>query len=76
MYKKLEKHRNSVDLEDAYAPDLLDLARVKQFHLACVLIEVVSQGDAVAHIMRIEQLLYPPGLLHGQARGLDHLMKE
>ena len=24
-----------------------------------------------AHVVRIEQLLDPPGLLHGQARGLD-----
>ncbi len=38
----------SVDLEYTHIPDLPYLARFKQFHLACVLIEVIPQGDAVA----------------------------
>lgn len=38
----------TVDLEDAHVTDLADLVRVQQFHLACALIEVVAQGNAVA----------------------------
>ena len=38
----------SVDLEYAHVTDLPDLMRVQQLHLACALIEIVAQGDAVA----------------------------
>ena len=38
----------TVDPEDAHVTDLADLVRVQQFHLACALIEVVAQGNAVA----------------------------
>ena len=37
----------SVDLEYAHVTDLPDLMRVQQLHLACALIEIVAQGDAV-----------------------------
>ena len=39
---------DSVDLEYAHVTDLPDLMRVQQLHLACALIEIVAQGDAVA----------------------------
>ena len=48
MQQKLEKYRNTVDLEDAADAGLTYLVRVEQLELLGALVEVVAQGDAVA----------------------------
>ncbi len=66
-------HRYAVDLEDTHVTDLPDLARVQQFHLACALIEVVAQGDAVAPALDLPALC--PKLQVNRVTGLEHPAK-
>ena len=47
MKFRLQKHFESVDLEDAYISHLADLPAVEQFHLACALIEIIAKRHAV-----------------------------
>ena len=69
----LEMYFHAVDLEDADIPDLPDLTRVKQFHLACALIEVISKGDAVAPALDLPTL--GPELQVNRVAGLEHPAK-
>ncbi len=62
-----------VNLENAHVADLPNLARVKQLHLACALIEIVSQCDAVLPFLDFTALR-PQLDVHGVAR-LEHLAK-
>ena len=66
-------HLYSVNLEYAHVTDLPDLARVKQFHLARALIEVVVQGDAVAPALDLPAL--GPELQVNRVAGLEHPAK-
>lgn len=43
----LQKHFESVDLEDADITNLADLPAVEQFHLASALIEIIAKRHAV-----------------------------
>ena len=63
----------TVDLEDAHITDLADLVRIQQFHLACALIEVVAQGDAVAPALDLPAL--GPELDVHRVIGLEHPVK-
>ena len=60
----------AVDLENAHVTDLPDLTRVQQFHLACALVEVVAQGDAVAPALDLPAL--GPELDINWVAGLEH----
>ncbi len=48
MRQILKVHSHSVNLEDAADAGLAYLVRVEQFELLGALVEVVTQGDAVA----------------------------
>jgi hypothetical protein len=63
----------SVDLEYTHIPDLPYLARFKQFHLACVLIEVIPQGDAVATAPGVPHRWGRPAPVPIGGRSLAHL---
>ena len=63
----------SVDLEYAHVTDLPDLMRVQQLHLACALIEIVTQGDAVAPALDLPAL--GPELQVNRVTGLEHPAK-
>ena len=69
----LEMYFQAVDLEDADIPDLPDLTRVKQFHLACALVEVVAQGDAVVPALDLPAL--GPKLDINRVSSLEHPAK-
>ena len=47
MKFRLQKHFESIDLEDADISHLADLPAVEQFHLACALIEIIAKRHAV-----------------------------
>lgn len=63
----------SVDLEYAHVTDLPDLMRVQQLHLACALIEIVAQGDAVAPALDLPAL--GPKLQVNRVARLEHPAK-
>ncbi len=63
----------TVDLENAHVTDLPYLARVEQFHLACALIEVVPQGDAVAPALDLPA--FGPEFDVNRVAGLEHPAK-
>ena len=48
LYTNSQKYFESVDLEDAADASLSYLVRVEQLELLGALVEVVTQGDAVA----------------------------
>ena len=51
MKFRLQKHFESVDLEDANISHLADLSAVEQFHLACALIEIIAKRHAVPPLL-------------------------
>ena len=66
-------HKNSVDLEDAADAGLAYLMRVEQLELLGTLIEVVTQGDAVAPALDLPRLR--PELDINRVSGLEHPAK-
>ena len=66
-------HRNTIDLEDAADAGLAYLVRVKQLELLGALIEVVSQGDAVAPALDLPAL--GPKLEVNRVASLEHPAK-
>ena len=66
-------HWNAVDLEDAADAGLAYLVRIQQLELLGALIEIVSQGDAVAPALDLSALR-PELDVNGVAR-LEHLAK-
>ena len=73
MQQNLEKYRNTVDLEDAADAGLAYLVRVEQFELLGALVEVVTQGDAVAPALDLPAL--GPELNVNRVTGLEHPAK-
>ena len=73
MQQNLEKYRNTVDLEDAAEAGLAYLVRVEQFELLGALVEVVTQGDAVAPALDLPAL--GPELEVNRVAGLEHPAK-
>ena len=63
----------SVDLEDAADAGLAYLVRVEQFELLGALVEVVTQGDAVAPALDLPALR--PKLDINRVAGLEHPAK-
>ena len=63
----------SVDLEDAADAGLAYLVRVEQFELLSALVEVISQGDAVAPAVDLPAL--GPELQVNRVAGLEHPAK-
>ena len=73
MQQNLEKYRNTVDLEDAADAGLAYLVRVEQLELLGALIEVVTQGDAVAPALDLPAL--GPEFQVNWIAGLEHPAK-
>ena len=73
MQQNLKKYRNTVDLEDAADAGLAYLVRVEQFELLGALVEVVTQGDAVAPALNLPAL--GPKLDINWVSGLEHPAK-
>ena len=66
-------HWNAVDLEDAADAGLAYLMRVKQLELLGALVEVVTQGDAVAPALDLP--CFCPKLDVNRVSRLEHLAK-
>ena len=73
LEKLLQKNLQAVDLEDAADAGLAHLMRVQQLHLACALIEIVAQGDAVAPALDLPALR--PELQVNRVACLEHPAK-
>ena len=50
-------YRNSVNFENADITHLADLPAVEQFHLACALIEIVAERNAISPLLDLDNLL-------------------
>jgi len=70
LYTNSQKYFEAVDLEDAADAGLAYLVRVEQFELLGALVEVVTQGDAVAPALDLPAL--GPELQVNRVAGLQH----
>ena len=52
-----KEYLDAIDFENADIPHLADLPAVEQFHLACVLIEIIAQRHAVPPFPDFNNLL-------------------
>ena len=73
MRQNLEKYRNTVNLENTHQTGSANLSAVEQLELLGTLIEVVTQGDAVAPALDLPAL--GPELQVNWVAGLEHPAK-
>ena len=70
MRHNLEKYRNTVNLENTHQTGSANLSAVEQLELLGALIEVVTQGDAVAPALDLPAL--GPEFQVNRVTGLQH----
>ena len=73
MRQYLEKYRNTVNLENTYQTGCTNLPTVEQLELLGTVVEVVSQGDAVAPALDLPA--FGPELEVNRVAGFEHLAK-
>ena len=73
MRQNLEKYRNTVNLENTHQTGSANLSAVEQLELLGALIEVITQGDAVAPALDFPALC--PELDVNRVSGLEHPAK-